>query len=125
MLVSYTQHCGKPELGLKVQCSLAVPDTIIQKLSLLAVEPGFVEFLKCWSRNVLKVWACCWRSEICSTVKVKTLTAKDVNKYNIFDVIMPLPGKDVAFPGGVLGERYKEFLRADGLDPDNFSRKQK
>ncbi|KAI0959504.1 hypothetical protein AcW1_004311 [Taiwanofungus camphoratus] len=57
--------------------------------------------------------------------KVKTLTAEDVDKYGIFDVIMPLPGKDVAFPGGALGERYKEFLRVDGLDPDNFVRKQK
>ena len=38
---------------------------------------------------------------------------------------MPLPGKDVTFPGGVLGERFKEFLRLDGLDPENFVRKQR
>jgi len=38
---------------------------------------------------------------------------------------MPLPGKDVAFPGGNLGDKYREFLLADGLDPDNFVRKQK
>ena len=38
---------------------------------------------------------------------------------------MPLPGRDVSFPGGKLGERYREFLIADGLDPDNFIRKQK
>ncbi|EEB97321.1 hypothetical protein MPER_03385, partial [Moniliophthora perniciosa FA553] len=38
---------------------------------------------------------------------------------------MPLPGTDVAYPGGKLGERYKEFLEMDGLDPDNFVRKQK
>ena len=31
----------------------------------------------------------------------------------------------VDFPGGALGERYREFLRRDGLDPDNFVRKQK
>nr|VWO95201.1 Orotidine 5'-phosphate decarboxylase (EC (OMP decarboxylase) (OMPDCase) (OMPdecase) (Uridine 5'-monophosphate synthase) (UMP synthase) [Ganoderma boninense] len=57
--------------------------------------------------------------------KVKTLTQEDLDKYTIFDVIMPLPGKDVDFPGGVLGERYREFLKADGLDPDNFVRKQR
>jgi tRNA pseudouridine13 synthase len=57
--------------------------------------------------------------------RVKTLTAEDLDNYSIFDVIMPLPGIDVAFPGGSLGERYKEFLRADGLDPNNFVRKQK
>ncbi|KAK7695926.1 hypothetical protein QCA50_000565 [Cerrena zonata] len=57
--------------------------------------------------------------------KVKTLTAEDVDKYSIFDVIMPLPGRDVAFPGGQLGERYRQFLVTDGLDPDNFERKQR
>ncbi|KAF4620035.1 hypothetical protein D9613_005316 [Agrocybe pediades] len=57
--------------------------------------------------------------------KIKTLTEEDLDKYTIFDVVMPLPGTDVAYPGGKLGERYREFLRTDGLDPDNFVRKQK
>jgi tRNA pseudouridine13 synthase len=48
-----------------------------------------------------------------------------LDKYTIFDVVMPLPGTDVAYPGGALGEKYKEYLRLDGLDPDNFVRKQK
>jgi len=56
---------------------------------------------------------------------VKTLTESDVDQYSIFDVIMPLPGRDVSYPGGRLGDRYREFLVADGLDPDNFIRKQK
>jgi len=57
--------------------------------------------------------------------RVKTLTAEDADNYSIFDVIMPLPGRDVAYPGSALGERYREFLRMDGLDPDNWERKQK
>jgi len=57
--------------------------------------------------------------------QVKALAADDVDKYSIFDVVMPLPGKDVAFPGGPLGDRYKEFLRRDGIDPENFHRKHK
>lgn len=57
--------------------------------------------------------------------KVKILTETDLDKYTIFDVVMPLPGTDVAYPGGKLGERYREFLSLDGLDPDNFERKQK
>ncbi|KAL4081653.1 pseudouridine synthase [Scleroderma yunnanense] len=57
--------------------------------------------------------------------KIKTLSAEDVHKYSIFDVIMPLPGRDVAYPGGSLGERYRDFLRKDGLNPDDFLRKQK
>lgn len=56
---------------------------------------------------------------------MKTLTEEDLNNYTIFDVIMPLPGTDVAYPGGKLGEQYKEFLRMDGLNPDNFVRKQR
>ncbi|KAF8845835.1 tRNA pseudouridine synthase D [Paxillus ammoniavirescens] len=57
--------------------------------------------------------------------KIKTLSEEDAHKHSIFDVIMPLPGRDVAYPGGSLGERYREFLKRDGLDPDNFLRKQK
>ncbi|KAF7301777.1 TRUD domain-containing protein [Mycena indigotica] len=57
--------------------------------------------------------------------RVKTLTEEDVDKYTIFDVLMPLPGTDVAYPGGALGEKYREYLRMDGLDPDNFVRKQR
>jgi tRNA pseudouridine13 synthase len=57
--------------------------------------------------------------------KVQTLTEEDLDRHTIFDVIMPLPGIDVAFPGGALGNRYREFLIADGLDPNNFHRKQR
>lgn len=57
--------------------------------------------------------------------RIKTLMEDDLEKYTIFDVIMPLPGTDVAYPGGNLGERYREFLCMDGLDPYNFVRKQK
>ncbi|KAI6047420.1 pseudouridine synthase [Pisolithus marmoratus] len=57
--------------------------------------------------------------------KIITLTTENAHKYCIFDVVMPLPGRDVAYPGGSLGERYREFLKKDGLDPDNFLRKQK
>ena len=54
--------------------------------------------------------------------KVKTLTQSDLSDYTIYDVIMPLPGFDVAYPGGDLGEKYKAFMRADGLDPNNMTR---
>lgn len=57
--------------------------------------------------------------------KVRVLTAEDVDQYSIFDVIVPLPGRDVAYPGGELGEKYRQFLTMDGLDPDDFNRKQK
>jgi tRNA pseudouridine13 synthase len=56
---------------------------------------------------------------------VKTLATEDLDKYTIFDVIMPLPGRDVDYPGGALGERYQELIRTDGLDPSNWTRPQK
>ncbi|CCA66620.1 related to PUS7-pseudouridine synthase [Serendipita indica DSM 11827] len=57
--------------------------------------------------------------------KVKVLSWEDLANYTIFDVLMPLPGTDVAYPGGELGELYREFLKLDGLDPSNFNRKQR
>ncbi|KAF7977463.1 hypothetical protein HWV62_3649 [Athelia sp. TMB] len=65
------------------------------------------------------------RNKSWEPTKVKTLNEDDLPKYSIFDVIIPLPGTDVAYPGGSLGERYREYLKLDGLDPDNFVRKQK
>ena len=65
------------------------------------------------------------RSGYFGPAKIKVLTEKNVSDYSIFDVVMPLPGHDVAYPGGELGERYREFIRLDGLDPDTFVRKQK
>jgi tRNA pseudouridine13 synthase len=38
------------------------------------------------------------------TVKVKTLTEADLANYSIFDIILPLPGFDVSYPGGEFGE---------------------
>ncbi|KAF8529043.1 tRNA pseudouridine synthase D [Hysterangium stoloniferum] len=57
--------------------------------------------------------------------RIKVLGPDDLQDYTIFDVIMPLPGTDVAYPEGPLGEKYREFMRLDGLDPDNFQRKQR
>jgi len=65
------------------------------------------------------------RNKSWEPTKVKTLAEEDLSKYSIFDVVIPLPGTDVAYPGGSLGERYREYLKLDGLDPDNFVRKQK
>jgi tRNA(Glu) U13 pseudouridine synthase TruD len=57
--------------------------------------------------------------------KVKILTEEDLPRYTMFDIVMPLPGMDVAYPGGELGGMCREFLRLDGLDPDDFKHKQK
>ena len=57
--------------------------------------------------------------------RVRVLTEDDLPLYSIYDVIMPLPGSDVAYPGGELGEKYRRYMRADGLDPDNLTHKRR
>ncbi|KAF8709464.1 tRNA pseudouridine synthase D (TruD), partial [Rhizoctonia solani] len=57
--------------------------------------------------------------------KVKILAEEDLPHYSMFDIVMPLPGTDVAYPGGELGNMYREFLKLDGLDPNDFKHKQK
>ncbi|KAG0057689.1 multisubstrate pseudouridine synthase 7 [Gryganskiella cystojenkinii] len=58
-------------------------------------------------------------------VRAKVLTADDVNKYTIYDVILPLPGHDVIYPTHEIGELYKEFMAKDGLNPHKMRRPQK
>lgn len=49
----------------------------------------------------------------------------DAKTYTIFDVVLPLPGYAVTYPEGSLGERYREIMRSDKIDPDDLFRKQK
>jgi tRNA pseudouridine13 synthase len=47
-------------------------------------------------------------------------------EYNIFDVVLPLPGYDVKYPPNAIGAFYKEFMgseRGGGLDPLDMRRK--
>lgn len=59
--------------------------------------------------------------------KARPLTEADIasNKYTIHDVILPLPGFGIIYPEGVLGDRYKQIIKEDGLDWENLFRKQK
>lgn len=57
--------------------------------------------------------------------KVKVLEEQDSDKYTIHDVVLPLPGYNVVYPGGELGQLYKDMMRADGLDPNDMFRKQR
>nr|XP_022908215.1 pseudouridylate synthase 7 homolog [Onthophagus taurus] len=47
--------------------------------------------------------------------KVKLLTNDDLVNYNIYDVILPLPGYDVKYPNNKMAEYYKETLESYGL----------
>lgn len=53
------------------------------------------------------------------------MTEEDVNDYNLTDVIMPLPGWHIEYPGGALGKLYEDMMAADGLDPHRMRRDQR
>ncbi|KAF8927357.1 pseudouridine synthase [Dissophora ornata] len=53
-------------------------------------------------------------------VRAKVLTEGDVDQYTIYDVILPMPGFDVIYPTHAIGEKYKELMAKDGLDPHNM-----
>ncbi|KAF1986851.1 tRNA pseudouridine synthase D [Aulographum hederae CBS 113979] len=62
--------------------------------------------------------------------RARPLSKKEAEsaKYNIFDVVLPLPGFDVVYPGNEIGDFYKEYMGSEeggGLDPYNMRRKQK
>ena len=53
---------------------------------------------------------------------VQILTIEDVNsgKYSIHDVIMPVPGYDITYPGYDAKQFYKDLMAQDGIDIDNL-----
>ena len=57
--------------------------------------------------------------------KVKVLAEEDLDKYTIHDIVLPLPGYNIVYPGGEIGILYKTMMQADRLDPDDMFRKQK
>lgn len=59
--------------------------------------------------------------------RARPLTKAEVEsgKYNVFDIVLPLPGFDVSYPANEIGEFYKTFMASEaggGLDPHNMRR---
>ena len=65
--------------------------------------------------------------ETSSEQSVRNLTTEDIEskKHTIFDIVMPLPGWNVDYPGGRVGELYEKIMRADGLDIHRMRREQR
>jgi len=55
---------------------------------------------------------------------VKLLEEEDVQegKYNITDVVLPLAGNRIRYPGGSAGELFDELMKKDGIDKACFGR---
>ncbi|KAB5565785.1 hypothetical protein PHYPO_G00245480 [Pangasianodon hypophthalmus] len=51
------------------------------------------------------------------------LSAEEVDKHSIHDIVMPLPGFDVIYPTHKVGKGYRDMLAADNLDIDNMRHK--
>ncbi|GAA5958444.1 hypothetical protein JCM3765_007878 [Sporobolomyces pararoseus] len=62
-----------------------------------------------------------------SLPKVRPLNSLDISNgtHSIYDVLLPMPGFAVTYPGGELGEVYKRVIKEDGIDPEKMWRKQK
>ncbi|KAI9668593.1 MAG: hypothetical protein M1831_001032 [Alyxoria varia] len=61
---------------------------------------------------------------------VHAVTADEAanSRYTIFDVVLPQPGHDVAYPPNSIGKIYESFMaseRGGGLDPHSMSRRWK
>lgn len=59
--------------------------------------------------------------------RARPLTSDEAvsGRYNIFDVVLPLPGFDVVYPSNAIGQEYKTFMgseRGGGLDPYDMRR---
>ncbi|RAH42001.1 pseudouridine synthase PUS7, partial [Aspergillus brunneoviolaceus CBS 621.78] len=62
--------------------------------------------------------------------RARALTAEEAasGKYNIFDVVLTLPGYDVLYPANAMTDFYKQFMGSEqggGLDPFDMRRKWK
>uniref|UniRef100_A0A146L3C1 Pseudouridylate synthase 7 n=1 Tax=Lygus hesperus TaxID=30085 RepID=A0A146L3C1_LYGHE len=52
--------------------------------------------------------------------KVRKLTEEELDKTPLSEVVYPLPGNDVEFPGNVIEKWYFEVMEEDGITMDTF-----
>lgn len=56
---------------------------------------------------------------------VKALTAEDISKYTIHDIVLPLPGFNVTYPANECLEWFKEMFAKDGLTLESLKQSEK
>ncbi|GIY26645.1 pseudouridylate synthase 7 homolog [Caerostris darwini] len=62
------------------------------------------------------------RKAVLSSI-VKVISEDEIDKYDISDVLLPLPGHSVVFPDNETKDWYDEFLKEDGMNWTNFDSK--
>lgn len=53
---------------------------------------------------------------------VKLVDEQDLKNYNITDVVLPLAGSKIIYPGGSCGELFDELLQKDGISKVDFKK---
>lgn len=56
--------------------------------------------------------------------RARPIKAEEVDKYSIYDIVLPTPGHDIEYPANGLLDVYIEAMAKDGLDPSDMERKQ-
>ncbi|CAM0137074.1 multisubstrate pseudouridine synthase 7 [Umbelopsis sp. WA50703] len=52
---------------------------------------------------------------------VKHVTEEDLDKYTIFDVVLPQPGTKILYPNNEVLDVYKSIMKPDNIDPLNMN----
>ncbi|OUM59091.1 hypothetical protein PIROE2DRAFT_15476 [Piromyces sp. E2] len=48
------------------------------------------------------------------------VTSDNIDKYTIYDVVLPMPGHDIIYPDNDIKDYYEELLKKDGINPKDM-----
>jgi len=52
--------------------------------------------------------------------KPEIITKENIDKYTIYDIVLPMPGHDIIYPDNDIKEYYENLLKKDGIDPKDM-----
>ncbi|ORX79103.1 tRNA pseudouridine synthase D [Anaeromyces robustus] len=48
------------------------------------------------------------------------ITSENINKYSIYDIVLPMPGHDIIYPDNEIKDYYEKLLKKDGINPKDM-----